>query len=181
RLDASSVVERMRELVGANPQFDEARALMEECIRLLRESGSEPPTPLTPRPGSLFPSAPPVTPPPPSLETSDTAVFSVSPLDDVTIDSFSDTDEPPESWPVPGFESGDTLLDEERPTFVPEPPSLEAPNFDDSYPAASLAATEYPGAESEPPAGLAVSRELRVDTRDSLVPRAASLLPPSRY
>lgn len=188
RLDAASVIERMRELVGANPQFSEARALLEQCNHLLVASGSEPPPPITPRPGALFPSAPP---PPPTLGTSDTAVFSVSPLNDLTLDSFTDNDEAPESWPVPGFERSDTLQDEERPTFVPEPPGvepadLEPPPADEPYPPASLAATEYPRADSSNPptpplSGTGISREIRVDTRESVVPKAPSIPPPSRY
>ncbi len=181
RLDAVSVIERMRELVGANPQFDEARTLMEQCRRLLEASGSEPPPPLTPRPGALFPSAPPD--PAPVSPTANTAVFGVSPLGDISLDSFSD-DEAPESWPIPGFDA-DTLQDEERPTFVPEPPSIEGPPLEEPYPPASLAATEYPQADTDNPAPLltpaGLSREIRVDTRDSLVPKAPSIPPPSRY
>lgn len=190
RLDAASVVERMRELVGANPQFSEARNLMEHCTRLLRASGSEPPPPITPRPGSLFPSAPPSAGP---SGTADTAVFNVSPLAQLELDAFSESDDAPESWPVPGFERAAQAQDEDRPTFVPEPTLPEIPS-DETYPADSLAQTEYPktgpeGEERRPssssplrrPSSSGRLRQIQVDTRDSLMPKAPSIPPPSRY
>lgn len=184
RLDAASVIERMRELVGANPHFDEARVLMEHCKRLLQATGSEPPSSLTPRPGSLFPSAPP--PPPSASTTGDTSPAYVSPLPDARVESFlGSDDEAPESWPVPGFEALDPIQDEDRPTFVPEGETVESRPTEDALLANGLARTEYPGplpSDQEPLlAGVDLSRQIRVDTRDSLLPTPPSIPPPSRY
>lgn len=184
RLDAVSVVERMRELVGANPQFHEARALMEHCKQLLQLSGSNPPPSPTPPPGSLFPSEPPA----PALSTSDTTPLYVSPLSDLPLDGLEETDEPPESWPVPGFvTSADTIDDQERPTFVPESRALESRPIEanDSPVPESLAPTEYPEPLVHPTEHrlplASVSREIQVDTRESILPVPPSLPPPNLF
>lgn len=173
RLDPASVIERMRELVGANPHFTEARFLMEHCQRLLKSSGSEAPPSGTPRPRSLFPSAPPDA-------TSDTSLQSSRPeplpLDDLALGD----DEPPASWPVPGFEPTEHFND--PPTFTPHLRSGE--QLDDP---AGLAPTEYPAAFASPEVVLPSfappppAREIRVDTRPSVIPASGSLPPPLRY
>ncbi len=101
RLDAASVVDRMRELVGANPHFLEARALMDHCQGLLKSAGSNPPPSGTPRPRSLFPSAP-LEPDPPQGSDSNhrSSKPELQPLEGLALGD----DEPPASWPVPGFE-----------------------------------------------------------------------------
>ncbi len=184
RLDATSVIERMRELVGANPKFEEARLLMDSCAELLGASGSPPPTPLTPRPGSLFPAGPPA----PSQGTSETASFDVSRVASLSLEALDESDdEAPESWPVPGLESFEVVDDQDRPTFVPETGSSDSRSSPEtrSHSPESLARTEYPGPLTEYAAPQRVidnlSREIRVDTRESLLPKAPSMPPPSRY
>lgn len=183
RLDAMSVIERMRELVGANPQFDEARILMEHCTHLLRATGSNPPASLTPRPGTLFPSAPPASPRP----ASDAPAARVSPISELSLEAFDDDgDQAPESWPVPGFEAAFTQDDQDRPTFVPEAQPAEAPSRPESNSSPeSFARTEYPDASTathETRLDVAsLSRAIQVDTSASVVPRTPSMPPPSRY
>src|SRR5690606_35494862 len=106
-------------------------------------SGSNPPPSLTPPAGSLFPSEPPG----PIVATSDATPFYASPLSDLPLDELEESEEPPESWPVPGFmTSADTIDDQERPTFVPESRTSESrfAEGSDSPVPESLAQTEYP-------------------------------------
>jgi hypothetical protein len=176
RLDAPSVVERMRELVGANPHFLEARALMEHCQALLQSKDNS--TSVTPRPQSLLPSAPlPLEASPTSVDPLQRLKSELQPLEGLALGD----DEPPSSWPVPGFENTEYFASD-RPTFVPRSAATEP--FEDP---AGLAPTEYPAGLSGPASMVpsftraAPAREIRVDTRPSVIPTSPSLPPPLRY
>ena len=166
QLDAASVVERMRELVGAHPTFVEARSFMTDCQTILHHSGAAPAAGSTPRPRSLFPSAPP--------ESSSPAA--VPPPKPTRTRAAS---EQPPAWSVEELEQTE-LLDSDRPTVEPVPTELHQDQR-------SLAPTQYPGDAATAALRSPVSfedrssREIRVDTRHSFIPGSSSLPPPNLY
>ena len=166
RLDAAGVVDRMRELVGAHPTFAEAREFMDHCRTALRTDGSVPPPGDTPRPRTLFPSAPPeASAPTTTLSAPPATAWSAPPAKPTQELKQGERSGP---WSVPEVEETD-LLDSDRPTVEPE---LGQSDQD----GASLAPTEFPSAlpsslPSVSPDNLdRNSREIRVDTRQSYLP-----------
>lgn len=171
RLDAVSVIERMRELVAANPHFSEARILIDKCRALLPPSGSAPPPSDPALTTSMIPPAP-----------GDKGYHGTLPsgMDLPPLDELAMSEDEPSSWPVPGFEN--TEYFDDRSPFAAHAASGEP--FVDP---AGLAPTEYPASMPSPSAGLPSfappppAREIRVDTRPSVLPPSGSLPPPVRY